>query len=412
MAAFSHTIYDNFFLENEIEEQLNTMIDLQQYFVVDTTLTEGPGMVKKINRYSATDSTEELGMGEGNTTSIEVTFNTFEYRVKLAQNQFDYYDEQAMTDPMLVQTGVRRMSSGLFNYIDADFMRELKKASRTIELTAWDIDVFADAVGMLDVKGTDNAPENMKAFAFLNPKDVAKIRVLAKDTLQYNESYARTGYVGELYGVSLISKRNQAEGETEIALMQAVTCFLKTGVEVEQDRNTEGSTTDKGNTRHNYMWSRKYYLVALTDDTKVVKVVVGGDRVGVAGLDQSDSQYSVSVADIQGADVAVANGRITGTLKYLAGSNPITDLWGEGNFVALGFDVPNGVDPTKVFVGLEPSAGSGLVHLETDDKKGVFKISNKANQKFVVKFTQNGIDITQKYDLDKLILKTEAEAAG
>ena len=405
-----HKIYDNFFLSNEIEDQLNTMIDLQQYFVVDTTLTEGPGMVKKINRYSATDSTEELGLGEGNTTSIEVTFNTFEYRVKLAQNQFDYYDEQAMTDPMLVPTGIRRMSSGLFNYIDADFMRELKKASRSIELTTWSIDAFADAVGMLDVKGTDNAPENMKAFAFLNPKDVAKIRKLAKDTLQYNESYARTGYVGELYGVSLISKRNQAEGETEVALMQAVTCFLKTGVEVEQDRNA--NPEDKGNTRHNFMWSRKYYLVALTDDTKVVKIVVGGDRVGVAPLEQSDTQYGVSVADIQGADVAVADGRITGTLKYLSGSNAITDVWGEGNFVALGFDVPAGVDPTTVFVGLEPSEGSGLVHLETNDKKGVFKITNKANQKFVVKFTQNGIDITQKYDLDKLVCKTEAEAAG
>ena len=405
-----HKIYDNFFLSNEIEEQLNTMIDLQQYFVVDTTLTEGPGMVKKINRYSATDSTEELGLGEGNTTSIEVTFNTFEYRVKLAQNQFDYYDEQAMTDPMLVPTGIRRMSSGLFNYIDADFMRELKKASRSIELTTWSIDAFADAVGMLDVKGTDNAPENMKAFAFLNPKDVAKIRKLAKDTLQYNESYARTGYVGELYGVSLISKRNQAEGETEVALMQAVTCFLKTGVEVEQDRNA--NPEDKGNTRHNFMWSRKYYLVALTDDTKVVKIVVGGDRVGVAPLEQSDTQYGVSVADIQGADVAVADGRITGTLKYLSGSNAITDVWGEGNFVALGFDVPAGVDPTTVFVGLEPSVSSGLVHLEANDKKCVGKITNKANQKFVVKFTQNGIDITQKYDLDKLVCKTEAEAAG
>ena len=410
MAGLNHVVYDNFILESEIEDQFNTMIDLQQYFVVDTSLTETAGMVKKINRYSATDSTEELGLGEGNTTSIEVTFNTYEYRVKLAQNQFDYYDEQAMTDPMLIPTGIRRMSSGLFNYIDADFMRELKKATMKIEATAWSVDLFADAVGMIDVKGTDNAPESIRAFCFMNPKDIAKIRKLAKDTLQYNESFVRQGYVGTLYGVDIISKKNQAEGETEIALKQAVTAFIKTGVEVEQDRNA--NPEDKGNTRHNFMWSRKYYLVALTDATKVVKVVIGGDRVGVAPLAQSDSQYEVPVSDIQGADLAVADGRITGTSKYLAGSNAITDVWGEGNFIALGFDVPAGADPTKVYVGLEPSSGSGLVHLETDDKKGVFKISNKANQKFVVKFTQNGINITQKYDLDKIVCKTEAESVG
>lgn len=410
MAAKNHLIYDNFFLSSEIEDQFQSRVDLQQYFVVDNTLTEGPGMVKKINRYSATDSTEELGLGEGNTTSIEVTFNTFEYRVKLAQNQFDWYDEQEMTDDKLVETGVKRMASGLYNYMDNDFLRELKKATMSIEADTWTLDLFADAVSMLDVKGTDNAPEDMRPFCFMNPKDIAKIRILAKDTLQYNESYVRTGYIGTLYGVDIISKKSQAEGETEIALKEAVTLFLKTGTEVERDRNA--SPEDVGNARHNYLWSRKYYIVALTDATKVVKVVIGGDRVVTAPLEQSDSQYGVSVADIQGADVRVENGRITGTLKFLSGSNAITDVWGEGNFVALGFDVPEGVAPSSVLVGLLPSASSGLVPLAVDDKKGVFKITNKANQKFVVKYTENGIDITQKYDLDTLVCKTEAESAG
>ena len=294
MAAVNHKIYDNFYLANEIEDQFNTKIDLQNYFVVDNTLTEGPGMVKKINRYSATDSTEELAMGQGNSKSIEVSFKTLEYRVKLAQNQFDYYDEQEMTDPMIVQTGIRRMASGMFNKVDADFMTELKKATMTLTATEWDIDLFADAVGMIDNTGTDNAPESIRAFCFMNPKDIAKIRKLAKETLQYNESFARQGYVGTLYGVDIISKKNQVEGETEVAIQQAVTLFNKKGTIVEQDRNA--APADVGNTRHNYMWSEKYYLVALTDDTKVVKIIIDSTVV-TPSVTLSDSTASIDVEE-------------------------------------------------------------------------------------------------------------------
>ena len=47
---------------------------------------------------------------------------------------------------------------------------------------------------------------------------------------------------------------------------EAVTLFNKRGVEVEQDRNKD--------IRQNTVWSRKYYLAALTDATKAVKIVV------------------------------------------------------------------------------------------------------------------------------------------
>lgn len=273
MAASNHKIYDNFLLENEISDQFDTAIDLQNFFEVDNDLEGVPGMVKKINRYKATDATQELAMGQGNSQSIEVSFDTFEYRVKLAQNQFDYYDEQEMTDPMIVQTGIRRMSSGMFNKVNADFMGELKKLSTIYTATEWDIDLFADAVGGIQIEGTDNDPEkDIEAFAFLNPKDVAKIRKLAKETLQYNESFARQGYVGTLYGVNLYTKKDQTEGETEVAVRQAVKMFNKKGVTVEQARNA--APADVGNARHNYMWSNKYYLVALVDDTKGARIII------------------------------------------------------------------------------------------------------------------------------------------
>ena len=293
MAAANHKIYDNFFLANEISDQFDTAIDLQNFFEVDNDLEGVPGMVKKINRYSATDSTQELDMGEGNTQSIEVTFQTFEYRVKLAQNQFDWYDEQEMTDPMIVQTGIRRMSSGMFNKVNADFMAELKKLTTVYTATEWDIDLFADAVGSINIEGTDNDPEkDIEAFAFLNPKDVAKIRKLAKETLQYNESFARQGYVGTLYGVNLYTKKDQTEGETEVAVRQAVKLFNKKGVVVEQDRNA--APADVGNARHNYMWSDKYYLVALVDDTKGARIIIDSTVV-TPSVTLSDDTATIEV---------------------------------------------------------------------------------------------------------------------
>ena len=361
MAAANHQVYDNYLLENKISDQFETAIDLQNFFEVDNDLEGVPGMVKKINRYRATDSTEELAMGEGNTLSIEVTFDTFEYRVKLAQNQFDYYDEQEMTDPMIVQTGIRRMSSGMFNKVNRDFMAELKKLSTVLTANAWDIDLFADAVAGINIEGTDNDPEkDTEAFAFLNPKDVATIRTLAKETLQFNESYARNGYIGTLYGVNLYTKKDQVAGETEVAVRQAVKLFNKKGVTVEQDRNA--SPADVGNARHNYMWSNK-------------------------------------------SNITVEGNKIKGSLLFLEGgmaqSGPLA---GDGYFIALTqSNFPTGQTYAGCQVGLVPSEGTGFVTL-TDDGIAVMKIHDKIGQKYVVRTVQGGSTIEQAYDLSELKL--------
>ena len=58
---------------------------------------------------------------------------------------------------------------------------------------------------------------------------------------------------------------------------------------------------------------------------------------------------------------------------------------------------------TSVKVGLDPSAGSGLVEVIDDpDKNGVFKITNKDGQKFVIE-AKNGTETKrQVFDLSAL----------
>lgn len=114
--------------------------------------------------------------------------------------------------------------------------------------------------------------------------------------------------------------------------------------------------------------------------------------------------YETPVSSIQDADVSVVGNKITGTLKYLTGG-AIAGYWGAGNFLALKF---SDIDPraTSVKVGLRPSQGSGLVELLGDpDMNGVFKITNKSTQKFIVQTTDGIKTKEQVFDLSDLTLE-------
>lgn len=265
----AHKIYDNFYLSNEVEDQFNSHLDLQQFCTVDNSLVGTAGMKRKINVYKATAGTEKLKMGEGNTKSIEVSFTPEEYEIQLAQNKFQYYDEQEMTDPMLVPVGTRHMGTDMFNTVNGDVYGEFKKATMVVPTAKIDFAAFVDAVANLNIESTDNQPEKVapQTFAFVHPGDTAELRKNLAEDLKYVEAFARAGYIGTVGGVNIYTKKDATKGTIVVATRQAVTIFNKKGVEVETDRN--------GDIRQNTIWSRKYYLAALTDATKAVKIFKG-----------------------------------------------------------------------------------------------------------------------------------------
>lgn len=257
----ANVIYDNFYLSNEVEDQYNSHLDLQQFCTVDNSLVGTAGMKRKINVYTATDGTEEVAMGVGNSKSIEVSYAEKEYEILMAQNRFDYFDEQAMTDPMLVPVGTRHMGTDMFNHVNAKIFAEFKKASLEVPATAFNFDAFVDAMAKLN---TENEPNT---FGFVCPEDMAKIRKALKDDLKYIEAFSKNAYVGTVgVGTHLYLKKDATPGEIIIATRDAVTLFNKKGVEIEQERDA--------NIRKNSIWSRKYYLAALTDATKAVKITL------------------------------------------------------------------------------------------------------------------------------------------
>lgn len=95
--------------------------------------------------------------------------------------------------------------------------------------------------------------------------------------------------------------------------------------------------------------------------------------------------------------------KINGILKYLKSGQLVTD-WGEGNFLALKFTNNKPETVKTIKVGLDPSQGSGLVPLD-EDMNGVFKITDKDAQKFIVESYNENNELSQRdeYDLSNLI---------
>ena len=259
----ANTVYSNFFLSNTVEDQFNSHLDLQRFCVIDDSLVGTAGMKRVIHTYRATDGTEKLAVGVGNSKSIEVSYTPVEYEIALAQNRFVWNDEHAMTDPMLVPVGMKHAGTDMFNTIQADIYGEFSKTGLEVTAAAPDFDAFVDASAALNLENV----EDVEVFALVNPKDKAKIRKALKTDLQYVEAYARHGYIGSVAGINLYDKADATECEIIVATRDAVTIFNKKGIETEQERDA--------NTRVNSAFSRKYYVVALTDESKAVKIKIG-----------------------------------------------------------------------------------------------------------------------------------------
>lgn len=256
----ANQVYENFFLSNTVEDQFNSHLDLQRFCVVDDSLVGTAGMKRVIHTYRATDGTEKLTIGQGNTKSIEVSYTPVEYEIALAQNNFKWFDEHAMTDPMLVPVGMKHIGTDMWNTVQADIYAEFAKTGLVVNTALFDFAAFVDASAALNLENI----EDVEIFAFVAPADKAKVRKALKDELKYVEAYARQGYIGSVAGINLYDKQDATAGEIVVGIRGAVTIFNKKGVETEQEREP--------NTRQNTAYSRKYYVVALTDESKAVKI--------------------------------------------------------------------------------------------------------------------------------------------
>lgn len=104
----------------------------------------------------------------------------------------------------------------------------------------------------------------------------------------------------------------------------------------------------------------------------------------------------MALADIQG-DVAIVGNELRGSLKKLTGSNGITDLYGEGYFVALHLNPSDNAVKTEVGIGiLAELEADGNVLLKVEDQNG-YKLH-------IVQTDAEGNEFATYINLDKLTL--------
>ena len=142
------------------------------------------------------------------------------------------------------------------------------------------------------------------------------------------------------------------------------------------------------------------------DTSDIIMLMAGADKfassnVTVASPTSSKSYWGTTVSTMQ-TDVAVSNGKITGTLNKLTSGQLVTD-WGEGYFLALKF-TKNNASASSIKVGLIPSASNMPLQELDADMDGVFKITDKAKQKFYVRCSDGIVEYDIILDLSELVL--------
>ena len=280
----ANTPYPNYVLENKFEDQYKTYLDLMQFCTVDNSLTGEPGMKKKIRTYVATDGTESVAKGEGNTKSITASYTETEYTIETLQNRFDWYDEDEMEDPLVVDKGLEHQAVDMFNTANQKAIAEFAKATQKVETAKFDFNCFVDAVASIkDLKISESTEiTGLGVFALVHKDDVAELRKNLGDLLKYVEAFARTGYIGTVAGVNIYTSALATKGQFAVATKQAVTYFNKLGAEAEVS-NKGSSSAENANKRENTAFLRKYGIFALTDQNFVVKVVKSATASQTAG---------------------------------------------------------------------------------------------------------------------------------
>ena len=257
----ANTVYDNFVLESRFTDYLNTKLNTRNLMTIDNSLVGEEGMIKKINTYTYTVGTvEKLTKGQKNSTRGQIGFSTKPYTIELCQEVFDYHDEEFLQDENVLEMGMRGAGQLMVNYMNDKFFEELAKAETEQEYQegAFNYDVIVDAIAKM------NLEDESGLFLIVGTDLKAVVRKDADFKSARQGEILFNGQIGNIAGVPVLVSKKVPAGEAYLATKEAITCFTKKETEIEQARDAEA--------RKNTVIMRKLNLIALTDNTKVVKI--------------------------------------------------------------------------------------------------------------------------------------------
>lgn len=254
--------YANFVLENKLTDLLNTKLAVRSLMTLDTSLAQNAGTKKTINVYTYTGAVEKMATkGAINTVRGAISFTPVSYDVALSQQVFDYYDEEIMEDPTILDMGMNGSATLMVNDINVKYFAELDKATLTqtyVKGASITYDCVVDAIALM------NLEDETGLFLVIGTDLKAGIRKDPDFMGARQGEMLFNGQIGSIAGIPVIVSKLVGAKKAYVATKLAVTLFTKKDSEVEQARDAEA--------RKNTVILRKVELVAMTDATQLVKI--------------------------------------------------------------------------------------------------------------------------------------------
>ena len=255
--AETHTLYENFVLENKITDLMNTKLDIRSLFTVDDSLTQAAGLKKTINKYTYTGEVEKLNKGAKNTKKGAVTFVPKEYEVERYQQTYVYNDMEVMQDPMIIDVASKGAAEVMVNEIKDEYFVELAKISNKHEYDgALTYEAVVDGLAKIGCETEEDL------FLMMGLDCKAEIRKDPDFITSKQGEILYTGQFGSVAGLPVCFSKKVPAGTCYITNKEAITFFVKKEGTVEQDRDIE--------TKDNTVVYERHGVIALTDESKSI----------------------------------------------------------------------------------------------------------------------------------------------
>ena len=316
-----------------ISATVESMILATPYAKVDNTLVNNEGDTITVPRFTYIGDAIEVGEGE-DLPMQKLGTSSADYTVKMTGNGVTLTDKDLLSaHGDIVGEVTRQLGVSIAQKLDSDVINELYKAKRTFVASG-----VIDYDGVVDAIDLFNDERDGEKVMFIHPKQKTQLRhdtdFLSAD--KYGGNVMMSGEFGMIAGVRLVSSRKvkneggyyfnpimklvPANSETDTR-DAAITVFLKRDTNVETERNSRNRTTE--------ITVDKNYVVALTDETKVViakfsdgvtQLTVSPETVSVVKGSQSEaltintdaSDFTMTSENTGIATVDKASKKITG----------------------------------------------------------------------------------------------------
>lgn len=250
--------YENFELEREMTDILNTKLDTKSLMTIDESLTEKDGLKKIVNKYTYNGVVEKLGKGEANTQIGTVTFTTKEYAVNRYQQKFTLNDVDVMNDSYLLDTAIEGASKTMTNEINDEYFNEIAKISNVVEYNTFDYDAVVDALAVIGCEAEENT------FIIMGSDLKAQVRKDEDYVSSKQGEILYTGQFGTMAGIPVLFSKKVPSGVAYITKKDAVKFFVKKEGRVETSHNID--------TKDNDVVYDRFGVIALVDDTESVRL--------------------------------------------------------------------------------------------------------------------------------------------